>query len=303
MELRQLRCFIAVAEELHFGKAAQRLGLLPSALGRTIQLLEDDLGTQLLARTTRTVALTVAGTDLLDEARSLLAAADRIRMQYRDYARSRATSLRLGAIDSAAVGLVPLLLHDFRQMHAEISVQLVEDKTVRLLPRLLSGNLDLAFVRPPALADKNLDFMFLFHETAMVAVPEAHHLALFDTISIEDLADQPLIVPSRGARPHSHDLTMKLFAEAGLRARISQIAEEKQTIVNLVASSIGVAIVPRWTSRMNVSGVRYIPLKVKSPVLRRLPLAVAWVRSTKDNARDALLSTLREHLASYAADA
>lgn len=303
MELRQLRCFIAVAEELHFGKAAQRLGLLPSALGRTIQLLEEDLGTRLLARTTRTVALTSAGTELLDEARALLAEADRIHLHFRGRARVRATVLRLGAIDSASVGLVPLLLHDFRRTHPEISVQLVEDKTVRLLPRLLSGNLDLALVRPPEIINEKLDFMFLFHETAMVAVPRTHSLAALDSISIEDLADQPLIVPSRRSRPHSHDLTMKLFAEAGLRARISQIAEEKQTIVNLVASSIGVAILPRWTSRMNVEGVRYIPLTVKSPVLRRLPLAVAWLSSTKDNARDALLSTLRQHLAVYALQA
>lgn len=228
MELHQLRCFVAVAEELHFGNAAQRLGMLPSALGRNIRLLEQDLGIRLLARTTRSVALTADGAVLLDDARALLAEAERIRRQFRGRARAPAKLIRLGAIDSASAGLAPLLLNDFRLAHPDISVQLVEDKTVRLLPRLLSGSLDLALVRPPEMVDKSLDFAFLFHETAMVAVPECHKLAARAWVSIKDLADQPLIVPDRRSRPHSHDLTIKLFPEAGLQAYIAQVAEEKQ---------------------------------------------------------------------------
>jgi DNA-binding transcriptional LysR family regulator len=92
--------------------------------------------------------------------------------------------------------------------------------------------------------------MSLFHETAVVAVPDHHPPASKKRVTIADLVDQPLIVPERRSRPHSHDLTMKLFAEAGLEARIVQIADEKQTIVNLVAAELGVAIVPKWTSRM-----------------------------------------------------
>lgn len=303
MELHQLRCFVAVAEELHFGNAAQRLGMLPSALGRNIRLLEQDLGIRLLARTTRSVALTADGAVLLDDARALLAEAERIRRQFRGRARAPAKLIRLGAIDSASAGLAPLLLNDFRLAHQDISVQLVEDKTVRLLPRLLSGSLDLALVRPPEMVDKSLDFAFLFHETAMVAVPECHKLAARAWVSIKDLADQPLIVPDRRSRPHSHDLTIKLFAEAGLQAYIAQVAEEKQTIVNLVAATIGVAIVPRWTSRMAIAGVRYIPLKIKDGSLQRLPLATAWLRDSRDKARDALLSMLFQHLGEYASQA
>ncbi|HET9147454.1 MAG TPA: LysR family transcriptional regulator [Acetobacteraceae bacterium] len=301
MDLYQLRLFVAVAEELHFGKAAQRLGMLPSALGRHIRLLEEDLGTRLLARTTRSVALTADGAVLLDDARALLAEAERIRKRFRGRRRTQPRVLRLGAIDSASAGLVPLLLHDFREAHPGIAVQLVEDKTVRLLPRLLSGNLDLALVRPPEIADSSLEFLFLFHETAVVAVPEGHALDGRPWISVEDMAEQPLIVPDRRSRPHSHDLTMKLFAEAGLQARVAQLAEEKQTIVNLVAARIGIAIVPRWTSRMAVPGVRYIPLTVETGTLQRLPLAAAWMRGSRDAARDELLSTLRARLGRYAA--
>ncbi len=213
-------------------------------------------------------------------------------------------TLRVGAIASAAAGLAPMLLHDFRERHAHVTVQLFEDKTIRLLPRLLSGRLDLAFVRPPEKPDKALEFLFLFHETAVVAVPSHHRLARRERLSIEDLADEPLIVPERRSRPHSHDLTIKLFAEAGLKAHIAQLADEKQTIVNLVAAELGIAIVPRWTSRMATTGVRYIPLEARSQgALNRLPLAAAWVRGFRDPARDEMLATLRAGLAAYAAQA
>lgn len=304
MDLHQLRCFIAVAEELHFGRAAQRIGMLPSALGRHIQLLEEDLGTRLLSRTTRSVVLTDDGASLLDEARRLVVQADALAVRFRAKGRSRTATLRLGVIDSAAAGLVPLLLQDFRKHHPDTVVQLVEDKTVRLLPRLLSGRLDLALVRPPDHPDPALEVLFLFHETVVVAVPAGHPLAGRERLRIGDLADQPLIIPERRSRPHSHDLTIKLFAEAGLTARVAQIAEEKQTIVNLVAAELGVAIVPRWTSRMVTQSVRYIPLEpAKGEGMNKLPLAAAWVRDTRDTVRDSMLVALRQGLPSYALQA
>ncbi len=301
MELHQLRCFLAVAEELHFGKAAQRLDMLPSALGRHIRLLEEDLGARLLTRTTRSVALTEEGGLLVGEAGSLLAQADAIAARFRNRSRKRASIVRLGAIDSAAAGLLPMLLQEFRKRRGDVTVQLVEDKTIRLLPRLLSGRLDLALVRPPVRADKRLEFMLLFHETAVVAVPDRHRLAARRRLSIADLEDEPLIVPERKSRPHSHDLTIKLFAEAGLSARIAQVAEEKQTIINLVSAGLGAAIVPRWTSRMATRGVRYIPLAASTA--NKLPLAAAWARGTRDPVRDDMLAMIRDGLKRYAKEA
>src|SRR6478735_2676598 len=155
MDLHQLRCFVAVAEELHFGRAAQRLGMLPSALGRHVRMLEEDLGTRLLARTTRNTALTDEGAMLFDEARNLVSEADRLAARFRTRGRSQTATLRVGAIDTAAAGLIPPLLHDFRERRPDVAVQLLEEKTIRLLPRLLSGRLDLAFVRPPESPDKH----------------------------------------------------------------------------------------------------------------------------------------------------
>ncbi|GGI25863.1 MULTISPECIES: LysR family transcriptional regulator [Bradyrhizobium] len=301
MDLQQLRCFVATAEELHFGRAAQRMNMLPSALGRFVRLLEEDLGTRLLTRTTRNVALTDDGVVLLKDARALLTQADALAVRFRTRSRKGATIIRVGAIDSAAAGLIPKLLKDFRKRRPDATIQLVEDKTIRLLPRLLTGRLDLAFVRPPKDANKRLEFLFLFFETAVVALPHHHRLASRKMVKVADLKNEPLIVPERRSRPHSHDLTMKLFAEAGLDARIAQIAEEKQTIVNLVSAGLGIAIVPSWTSRLASRGVRYVRLVASD--MNKLPLAAAWSRGTRDPIRDDILKMLRADLAAYAKEA
>jgi DNA-binding transcriptional LysR family regulator len=301
MDLHQLRCFVTAADELHFGRAAQRLEMMPSALGRHIRLLEDDLGTRLLTRTTRSVALTEDGAEFLKQARDLLTRADHLATSFREKMRTRMPTLRVGAIDSAAAGLLPALLQDMRESNPEIAIKLVEDKTIRLLPRVLSGRLDLALVRPPLSADRRLEFMFLFHETAVVAMSERHPLAARSNLTISDIADEPLIVPERRSRPHSHDLTMKLFAEAGREANVVQIADEKQTIVNLVAAEIGMAIVPRWTSRMAARDVCYVPLVMSE--MNRLPLAAAWLRGTRDHMRDIVLEMLQGNLARYEKEA
>jgi DNA-binding transcriptional LysR family regulator len=303
MDLHQLRCFVAVAEELHFGKAAARLEMLPAALSRQVRLLEEDLGARLLVRTTRSVTLTEDGAMFLEEARALLSQAESLATRFQVRGRTGARTLRVGAIDSAAAGLMPLIIRDFRERRPDVSVQMIENKTIRLLPRLLSGRLNLAFVRPPEFPDKALQFLFLFNETAIVAVPVRHPLAKRDCLSMEDLADQRVIIPERRSRPHSHDLTMQLFAEAGLQARIALFAEEKYTIVNLVAAELGIAIVPLWTSRMPAEGVRYIPLEPARGGTNKLPLAAAWVRDTHDAVREDMLGMLRAHLSTYAEQA
>ena len=304
MQLDQLRCFVTAAEELHFGRAAQRLGMLPSALGRFIRLLEEDLETRLFLRTTRNVALTESGKLLLTDARKLLAQADALQTRIKAVARQQATTIRVGAIDTAAVGLLPLLLNDYQRECPDVKVDVLEDKTPRLLQRVLSGRLDLAFVRPPLSRDRNLEFRHLFYETAIVAVPSRNELARIKSVSIKDVAQQPLIVPDKRSRPHSHNLTIKLFTEAGVEPQIAQVADEKQTIVNLVSAGLGIAILPRWTSRMKVKGVSYIRLRVSKGATRNiLPLAAAWVRGSRDPLRSSFLNVLSTNIDRYSAEA
>lgn len=300
MELRQLRCLIAVTDTLHFGRAAQNLDMLPASLGRHIKLLEDSLGARLLIRTTRNVSLTEAGRTFVEAARDIVEQADRLEASFRENRQDQASILRIGAIDSAAAGLMPQLLPHFRELHSDIDVELLEQKTIRLVPRLLSGRLDIAIVRPPEVRDARLVYHHLFYETAVVAVPEDHPLATRKTVTVEDMADAPLIVPERNSRPHSHDLTMKLFLEAGLTARVAQIAEEKQTIVSLVSTGIGLAIVPRWASRLAVGGVSFVSLELPESARNRLALSAVWVRDARHPARDAFLNVLKNRRSALA---
>ena len=304
MDIDQLRCFIVAAETLHFGRAAQSLDILPATLGRQIKHLEDRLGAPLFIRTTRSVTLSEMGSAILEEAQELVAQAEQLEVRARSVRSSGVTPLRVGAIDSAAAGLIPQLLGIIRREHADLEFLIVEQKTIHLLPKLLSGSLDIAFCRPPDMRDPKIVFRTLFFETAVVALPEDHSLADRNEINIADLTDEPLIVPDRRSRPHSHDLTIKLFLDAGLTARIAQVAEEKQTIVNLVAVGTGLAIVPRWTSRLAVPGVRFVPLRTSKGVsLSKLILAAAWARGARDPMRDRFMDLLEAHLPEIEASA
>lgn len=298
MELKYLRCAVAVADELHFGRAARELEMLPSALGRQIRMLEDELGVPLFERTTRAVSLTAEGQDFIAEARRILDRIDSLAGRFNRQERALHRPLRLGAIDSAAAGLVPDILSELRARNPSTTVLLTEDKTIRLLPKLLSGSLDIAIVRPGALMNARLTSRHIGYETPVVAMPSDHPLADRTLLSIHDIAELPMIVPERRSRPHSHDLTMKLFNEAGLVPRIAQIADEKQTILNMVSAGIGSAIVPQWSARLVQSGVTFHELAGLSPIqARRLPLAAVWQRRVRDRSRDELLDVLAEVVA------
>lgn len=301
MELKQIRCVLAVHEEMHFGRAARTLDMLPAGLGRHIRLLEEELGIALFERTTRSVVLTDAGREFVREARPLIEAADGMLERLRDRGRAVSRIIRLGAIDSAAAGLVPSLIHDLHELDPGLTIELTEEKSIRLVPKLLSGRLDLAIVRPGARLDPRLRMRFLLQETAVVALPESHPLSARAQVSITALADVAMIIPERRSRPHSHDLTMKLFEAEGLTPRIAQIAEEKQTILNMVSARIGAAIVPLWSTRLAVSGVVFRSLEGQSSAgAGRLPLAVAWVAHVRDANRDRLLGLLERNLDRYA---
>lgn len=297
MNIYQLKCFLAAAETLHFGRAAQSMDILPASLGRQIKNLEDSLETSLFVRTTRSVSLSPAGAAILEDARKIVERSDELKNKVRSLRQSDAPTLRVGAIDSAAAGLMPQLLKIMREERPDVQIQLYEQKTIRLLPRLLSGSLDIAFCRPPDVRDANINFRTLFYETAVVALPSDHPLASAKQIKIQELQGEPLIVPDRRSRPHSHDLSINAFTDAGLTAQIVQVAEEKHTIVNLVSTGAGIAIVPKWTARIAVQGVQFIPLALSNnDVHSKLVLAAAWAKGTRDEVRDVFFDVLMRHL-------
>lgn len=302
MELRQLRCFLAAADHLHFGKAALQLGILPAVLGRQIQALETELRVRLFVRSTRQVALSDAGKKLLPRARQLIADGDEIVQHLRELADSNPHLLRIGAIDSAASGLIPNLLRDLHAAHPDLEVVFVEDKTIRLMPQLLNGTLDLAFVRPPERFDRNLQAKMLLEEHPILALPANHALANLDVVPMAALADVPMILPNRRVRPHSHDLAVKLFEEEGLTMTVAQEAEEKHTILRMVSAGIGGAIVPRWSATSGEQGVIFRMIELSSAGFT-LPLAAMWLAGDRNRLIDTVMSVLERNLALYASTA
>jgi DNA-binding transcriptional LysR family regulator len=305
MDLRQLRCAVIAAEEMHFGRAAARLEMLPAALGRAIRQLEDALGVPLFERTTRSVTITPEGSRILREARRLLDEADAAEQRWRRLGRKGGKLLRLGAMDSAASGLVPALLADLARLEPDLRVQLVEDRSIKLIPKLLAGSLDLALVRPGLRPfPRRLRTEFLLYETPILLLPAAHALAGEATVRVSDLGNTPMIVPARRSRPHSHDLVLGLFAAADVIPRIIQNADEKQTMLNMVAAGIGCAIAPRWWSSIAPAGVVARELALAElPGAHRLPLYVVWPRDIRDQTRDSVVASLVNGLSNYSRNA
>ena len=294
MDVNQLRCFVAVGKELHFGRAAQRMEMMPASLSRFIRLLEEDLGVRLLNRSTRNVSLTAEGAIFFDEASKLIDQFDALALRFKVGLKDERRTLRIGAIDSAARGLVPALLNLFVPLHPASDIHIIEDKTINLIPKLKSGWLDMIIIRAPQMIDSSLAIRFITRESCVLAVPVNHPLAGKSRVTVEDFQHEAMIIPDRRTRPHSHDLTMSLFKHAGLTPHIAQFAEEKQTILSLVSAGLGLAVVPASYRTMNSESVSYIALELPEQI-KGLPLSIAWQKGNEDEYLREMLRLLNEN--------
>ena len=203
-------------------------------------------------------------------------------------------TLRIGAIDSAARGLVPALLNLFVPLHPHSDIHIIEDKTINLMPKLKSGWLDMIFIREPQSIDATLVVRFITRESCVLAVPIQHALAQRERVAVADFQHEAMIIPDRRTRPHSHDLTMSLFKLAGFTPHIAQFAEEKQTILSLVSAGLGLAVVPASYRTMNSDSVSYIALDLPEEI-KGLPLSIAWQKGNEDRFLLDMLRLLHEH--------
>lgn len=294
MDINQLRCFVAVGKELHFGRAAQRMEMMPASLSRFIRLLEEDLGVRLLNRSTRNVSLTAEGAIFFDEASKLIDQFDALALRFKVGLKDDRRTLRIGAIDSAARGLVPALLNLFVPLHPTSDIHIIEDKTINLIPKLKSGWLDMIIIRAPQIIDASLAIRFITRESCVLAVPRHHPLADRELVSVTDFQHEAMIIPDRRTRPHSHDLTMSVFKHAGLTPHIAQFAEEKQTILSLVSAGLGLAVVPASYRTMNSESVSYIALALPEQI-KGLPLSIAWQKGNEDDYLREMLRLLHDN--------
>jgi DNA-binding transcriptional LysR family regulator len=252
VELRLLRYFVTVAEEMHFGRAAARLAMTQPPLSQAIRALEDALGVALFVRTKRSVELTPVGKDLLPEVRRLLASAEALRPLAQSLARGEAGVLSLAFVSTADYGLLPSLLRDFGARYPGVRLQLTEATSDVQIEELVAGRIDAGLVIPPlpprhAVA---LSYLPIAREPLVAALPADMTAQLgqgaaewADTpVSLHELAGAPLVVFPRRLAPGFYDIIMGCYGAAGLTPRIGQEAIQMQTIVSLVSAGMGAAV-------------------------------------------------------------
>jgi DNA-binding transcriptional LysR family regulator len=261
IELRPLRQFVAVAEELHFGRAAERLHMTQPPLSMAIQALERTLGAPLFVRSQRTVALSAAGSALLPEARRLLAAADNLPRQAQAAAAGRLGRLRLAFVSSIAYGPLPGWLQSFRKAEPQVQLQLREATLDVQLAAFDAGEIDAGFVlHAPGAPPPGLAAWRSLAEPMVMALPAGHPQATRKSVDFAAVAGEPLVIFPRPVAPSVFDAVLGFYRERGATPHIAQEAIQMQTIVNLVSAGIGLAWVPAALTQLRRPGVVYKPL-------------------------------------------
>lgn len=244
VDLRLLRQFVAVAEELHFHRAAARLHMSQPPLTAAIRRLEEEIGSELILRGNRTLGLTAAGAVLLEEARLLLQQADRALLATQDAAAGRTGSIRLGYVGSALYGRLPEVIRNFRQANADVRLELIEATSARQIQMLREKRLDVGVVIPPVFDAEDMQLQPFDTDRLAIALPRAHPLAQGDAVTIAELADEPFVLwPAREGRGF-HSQVVRLCAAAGFTPRVVQEAHGMHAVLSLVAVEAGISVVP-----------------------------------------------------------
>lgn len=266
MELRHLRYFTAVAEELHFTRAAARLGIGQPPLSQQIQQLEREIGTPLFLRLPRGVDLTEAGAQFLEDARAILASADRAIDTARRLGRGERGAITVGFTASAVFHpYLPRAIRAYRDRYPDVRVTLTESNTISLLRGLRLGEVDVAFVRPPYLLDPEFESERVLDEPMLVALPPDHTLSRRRSVPIAALADEDFVLYPRPIGAGLYDAIQSACQRAGFAPRVIQEAPQMASIVSLVAAGVGISVVPAAMRHMGAEGIEYRPIKGDAP--------------------------------------
>jgi DNA-binding transcriptional LysR family regulator len=260
VNLRRLHYFVTVAEELHFGRAAERLHIAQPPLSQQIRRLETELNVELLRRNRRRVQLTDAGRLLLERARPLLAEADRIEDLLRQAGAGEVGRLRIGFVGTASYATLPAILRAFHERFPEVELDLEELTTGPQVAALNAGHLDVGLVRPPV-EDPSLRLTPLVQEELLAALPDSHPLARLASVPVQALAPEPFILFLREHGTGLYDDIITVCRQAGFSPTIVQETNDTQTIVSLVSAGLGVALLPASIANFPHPRVVYKPLR------------------------------------------
>jgi DNA-binding transcriptional LysR family regulator len=289
MELRALRYFSALAEELHFGRAAKRLAMTQPPLSQAIANLERELGVRLFERTRRRVALTHAGAAFLEEARATLAHAAQAIETARRADRGEVGRLSVGYLAATAYSLLPLMLRDFARSFQGVKLELRELTLPQQFEALLRGDIEVGLLRPPV-APAELASETVLSERFVLALPVRHPLCALQRVPAKRLAGEPFVMFPRQPGLVFHDLVMDFCLRSGFTPRVAQEANQTHTVVGLVSAGIGVALVPASTRKIALAGVAYRSLREATPYAKT---AVAWRRADASPVVAAFLDVAR----------
>jgi DNA-binding transcriptional LysR family regulator len=271
MELRHLRYFVAVAEELHFGRAAARLGIAQPPLSQQIRQLEDELDARLFDRGGRRVNLTEAGRVYLAQAREILQRVARAGVAARRAARGETGALAVGVVPSATYGLMPRVFRTFRERNPDVALSVAVMSSGVQVEAIRDRRLELGFARPP-FGDETLVAETVYEEAVVVVLPTGHPLAGRRALRLEALSPEPFVLFPRDRRPGWYDFVVGTCREAGFQPVVAEEAPELATAMALVAAGIGVTLVPASVKDLRRSGVEYRELAAPPPRTRLVAL-------------------------------
>ncbi|MER9130765.1 LysR family transcriptional regulator [Mesorhizobium sp. M0768] len=260
MNHKLMQSFMAVAEELHFGRAAARLHISQPPLTKQIQQLEQAMGVRLLERTKRKVELTAAGRVFLDEVRAVLQQTEQAVELARKADRGETGHLAVGFIDAAIYSVVPSVVQRFTKRYPEVELSLTDLRIPNQVRAVAERQLDVGFVHPPVVHNA-LKVESILVEPLIVALPETHRLASEAEVALADLASEALIQFPRSINPSLYDEIVGLCRSSGFSPRIVREATPKQTIIGLVSVGLGVSLLPACLQNLRRSGVVYRPIQ------------------------------------------
>ncbi|MCC5635852.1 LysR family transcriptional regulator [Nostoc sp. CHAB 5844] len=290
MELRHLRYFVTLAEELHFGKAAEKLQIAQPPLSQQIRQLEAELGFELFHRTKRNVQLTQAGQVFLSEVQQILQQLQQAIQIGQQTSRGEVGKLVVGFVSSSAYNILPDILKEYRNRVPGVSLELHELTTDQQLDWLREGRMDVGFIRPPV-DDHKFSWETIFQESLMVALPETHELANQSHISLTSLANEAFISFPRKLAPGVYDLIISLCQQSGFSPNVVQEAIQMQTIISIVAAEIGVAVVPASLQNLQRTGVIYKHIEEHTP---KVAIAMIWRSSETSPTVQKFLEIVRD---------
>ncbi len=291
MELRRLRYFVAVAEELSFSRAAQRLRIAQPSLSNQIKQLEEEFGVLLFNRTSRGVRMTEAGELLLEEARRIFVQVDQTAHLVRRMGSGEVGCLTLGFVPSANNEVLPPIFCRFRERFPDVELFLREMRPDWIVQRLHDKQIDLGFLYMP-LEDATLSIEIVSRESLIVALPETHSLASEPQIKLQALADEPFILPSRYPMPGLYAQVTEACRQAGFFPNsIQKDIWGMQTLVGLVAGGMGVALVPASLQSVRRRGVAYKSVLGLSPTVE---LGMVWRRDDPGVILNSFVQVARE---------